>query len=317
MPYVGRLAPSPTGRLHLGIARSSLLAWLDARAHDGRLLLRIEDVDRTRCRAEMADAIVDDLRWLGLDWDAGPDRPGPEGPFVQSEREADYLWALERLTAMGRTYPCTCSRREIALAASAPHGPADEGPRYPETCRNGAIPKPGRTPAIRLKTQPRDRIRHSDRRVGDLSQNVHAVVGDFVLRRTDGHWAYQLAVAVDDARQGVTAIVRGDDLAGSTARQLLLRQLLFADAPPLATLHLPLVRDAAGVRMAKRTGGYTLLSLRQANEPPERIIGMLGASVGLCPTGVERRPADLVQAWIEADFGARLADRGLPSAVNR
>lgn len=313
--YVGRLAPSPTGRIHLGIARTSLLAWLDTRAAGGRLLLRIEDIDQTRCRPEHAAGILDDLRWLGLDWDAGPDRAGPEGPFTQSERAGHYRAALERLTAMGRIYPCTCSRKEIALAASAPHGPSDEGPRYPETCRAGAVPKPGRRPALRLKTKPEDFIAHRDRRRGDLSQNVYRAVGDFVVQRSDQHWAYQLAVAVDDAEQGVTTIVRGDDLARSTARQLLLRQLLYPAAPPLDTLHVPLLLDADGTRIAKRTGGHTIAQLRADGVRPERIIGALAASLGLAAqtttewTTTECRPGDLIEPWRSARRGADLVDR--------
>ena len=310
MAYVGRLAPSPTGRIHLGVARSSLLAWLDARSRDGRLLLRIEDIDRTRCRPEATAGILEDLRWLGLDWDAGPDRPGPEGPFVQSECDDIYQRALEQLTVAGRIYPCTCSRKEIAAAASAPHGPADEGPRYPGTCRHGAVPKPGRRPALRLKTNPGDHIAHRDRRLGDLGQDVHATVGDFVTKRVDGHWAYQLAVTVDDARQGITTVVRGEDLAGSTARQLLLRRLLFPDLGSLDTLHLPLLMDADGVRMAKRTGGHTIEQLRADGARPEDIIGRLAASVGLAPRGEPCTPRALLEAWAASDHGALLRDVG-------
>ncbi|MEO1339140.1 MAG: glutamate--tRNA ligase family protein, partial [Myxococcota bacterium] len=206
MGYVGRLAPSPTGRIHVGIARTSLLAWLDARAHHGQLLLRIEDIDRTRCRDDAESEIIRDLQWLGLNWDEAPDGTGPMGSYRQSDRSSFYLTALDQLFAAGRVYPCTCSRKEIALAASAPHGPADEGPRYPETCRAGARPKPGRRPALRLRTDPTDVIAHRDRRLGELGHDVHAIVGDFVIRRSDEHWAYQLAVSIDDALQGVTDV---------------------------------------------------------------------------------------------------------------
>ena len=298
MAYVGRLAPSPTGRIHLGIARTSLLAWLDARARNGRLLLRIEDIDRTRCQPEATAGILEDLRWLGLDWD--------HGPYIQSQRETAFTQALAQLSEQGRVYPCTCSRKEILRAASAPHGPQDEGPRYPETCRAGARPKPGRTPAQRLRTEPGDHVAHDDRRLGDLSQDVHAEVGDFVIQRSDGHWAYQLAVAVDDAAQGVTCIVRGDDLAGSTARQLLLRRLLFPDLGQVETLHVPLMRDGDGVRIAKRTGGHTIVSLREAGETPAAIIGRLAASVGLVPSGLERRPEELLDAWAATGWGQKL-----------
>ena len=310
--YVGRLAPSPTGLIHLGIARTSLLAWLDARARGGRLLLRIEDIDRDRCRSEATEQLLQDLRWVGLDWDGGPDRPGPEGPYVQSERDAHYLDAIERLRQMDRIYPCTCSRKEIARAASAPHGPQDEGPRYPETCRNGPPNRPDRPAALRLKTVPEDTVVHEDRRLGSLEQDVYRVVGDFVVRRRDQNWAYQLAVTVDDATQGITAVVRGDDLAGSTARQVLLRRLLYPNHPPLETLHVPLVRDAEGTRMAKRIGGHTVQDVRLRGVSPERLVGALAASVGLAAPDAACRPADLLEAWRQSLFGRDLADLGLP-----
>ena len=312
MSYVGRLAPSPTGRLHLGIARTSLLAWLDARTHEGRLILRIEDVDQTRCRPEMIPPVLEDLRWLGLDWDVGPDRPGSDGPYLQSERAGIYGEALERLTSQGRIYPCTCSRKDIARAASAPHGPQDEGPRYPEICRDEFRPRPNRNPALRFRTETGDVVHHFDRRFNrDLSQDVRSAVGDFVVRRTDGHWAYQLAVTVDDALQGVSCIVRGEDLSTSTGRQLLLRRVLFPDAPPLSTLHVPLLRDDAGQRIAKRTGGHTIAEQRAAGVEPETIVGRLAASVGLLDSPRPLRPADLLPAWTATDRGAALVDRGL------
>ncbi|MEM7679161.1 MAG: glutamate--tRNA ligase family protein, partial [Myxococcota bacterium] len=266
----------------------------------------IEDIDQTRCKPEAENEILRDLRWLGLDWDAGPDRAAHQGPFRQSERTPLYRSALASLTTMGRVYPCTCSRKEIALAASAPHGPADEGPRYPETCRNVARPKPGRHPAMRLQTRETDVIEHRDRRLGDLGQNVHAVVGDFVIRRSDEHWAYQLAVSVDDALQDVTDVVRGDDLAGSTARQLLLRRILYPERPPLRTLHVPLMTDESGRRLAKRTGGHTIAGLRAEGATPAKIIGQLAASVGLNPGGHPKEPTDLLTAWENTDFGASL-----------
>lgn len=292
---MGRLAPSPTGRIHLGIGRTSLAAWLDARAHGGRLLLRIEDIDRQRTVEGAADDIRADLEWLGLTWDEGPDVGGPNGPYVQSARDEIYEAALAHLAGLGRTFRCTCSRKEIA-AASAPHGPSDEGPRYPGTCRDAFRPKPGRTPAVRLRTEPGDEVHHTDRAVGDLSQAVDARVGDFVLRRADGLWAYQLAVTVDDLRQGVTCVVRADDLAGSTARQLLLRRLLDPGAAPLETLHVPLMRDEDGRRLAKRSGSTTVAAYREAGTTPEALIGRLAAGLGL-GDGAPAGPEAFVEAW--------------------
>lgn len=327
--YVGRFAPSPTGRMHVGVARTCLGAWLDARRQSGRILLRIEDIDAPRVVPGAADEIRRDLEWLGLDWDEGPDRVGAHGPYFQSEREGHYLAALERLTRLGRTYPCTCSRKEIALASSAPHGPSDEGPRYPETCRDGRGLKPDRPAAIRLCTEPGDVIHHRDRLFGDISQDVHREVGDFVIRRaptperraasedgrsdslrpgavgpTGGLWAYQLAVAADDLAQGITCVVRGADLLGSTPRQLLLRRLLDPGAAPLSTLHLPLVRGEDGKRLAKRDGTAGIAGRRQAGERPERVIGALAASLGLVPPGTELTARELVPLWDPARIAA-------------
>lgn len=155
---------------------------------------------------------------------------------------------------------------------------------------------------------PGDVIAHRDRRVGDLGQDVHETVGDFVVQRVDSHWAYQLAVTVDDAQQGVTTVVRGEDLAGSTARQLLLRRLLYPDLPALETLHVPLLRDPSGARMAKRTGGYTVAEQRATGVPPEEMVGALASSVGLVAGGVARRPIELLESWVAADYGSHLSD---------
>ena len=293
--YVGRLAPSPTGRIHLGIARTSLAAWLDARAAGGVLLLRIEDIDTDRCVKGAADDIMRDLEWLGLSWDYGPDTGGPHAPYTQSERTDRYLAALDVLGQQGRTFLCTCSRKEIALTASAPHGPSDEGPRYPGTCRDAFRPRPGRNPAVRLRTELGDVITHHDRALGALDQDVHAAVGDFILRRTDGLWAYQLAVTVDDLAQGVTTIIRGADLAGSTPRQLLLRRLLDADAGPVDTLHVPLMLGEDGQRLAKRSGSTTVAAHREAGRRPEAVL--------------ESRCPRAYREWLEGDL-AEAGGRG-------
>lgn len=293
MSYLGRLAPSPTGRIHLGIAQTSLAAWLDARTAGGRLILRIEDVDRVRCRKDAVSGLVEDLRWLGLDWDGEPERQSARGPL--------YVRTLARLRSQGRTFACTCTRREV-LAASAPHGNADEPPRYPGTCRNAANEademRARREPAVRLRTEPEDRVQHTDRRLGALDEDVHQRVGDFILRRSDGLWAYQFAVTVDDLDQGVTCIVRGDDLWDSTGRQLLLRRLL-SHGPPaqLETLHVPLVYGPDGKRLAKRDGADSLAALRSRGTPRSEILQGLAKGLDL-DTGVRpRHPRDLLDAW--------------------
>ncbi len=295
--YVGRFAPSPTGAIHLGVARTALVTWLDARAAGGRLVLRIEDVDRPRVVPDAIGWAIEDLRWLGLDWDEGPDVGGPQGPYLQSARDALYLDALARLDALGRTFPCTCSRREVLAAASAPHGPDDDGPRYPGTCRDPTRRRADRPAAIRLATRPGDVITHRDRLFGDVVEDVDARVGDFVVRRADGLWAYQLAVTVDDLLQGVTCVVRGRDLLASTARQALLRRLLAPDAPPLQTLHVPLVVAADGRRLAKRDADTSVRALRAAGVSAEALVGRLAESLGLWPSGEPASARALLSSW--------------------
>ena len=244
----GRFAPSPSGPLHLGNLRTALLAWLFARAAGARFLVRVEDLDPVRSRPEHEAGQLDDLRALGLDWD---------GPVVrQSERRGRHREALEELRAAGRVYPCWCTRAEIRAAASAPHEPAPEG-AYPGTCRRltvaqrGERERSGRPPALRLDAGAR-RVVFEDR----LHGRVEGTVDDVVLWRNDETPAYNLAVVVDDADQGVGEVVRGDDLLDSTPRQLLLATLLGLTAPRHA--HVPLVIGPDGRRLAKRHGAVTL-----------------------------------------------------------
>jgi glutamyl-tRNA synthetase len=289
MSYVGRFAPSPTGRMHLGVARTSLAAWLDARKSGGRILLRIEDIDLQRNVPGAAEALMQDLEWLGLDWDGEPSFQS-----ARFDRDQSALAALER---SGRVFRCTCSRREIALASSAPHGPNDEGPRYPGTCRSGALERPDRPASIRFKTEPGDFVRHTDRRYGPVDQNIHEEAGDFILKRSDGMWAYQLAVVVDDLEQGVNTIVRGADLLRSTPRQILLRELLDPRAEPIASLHVPLILGPTGQRLAKRDGAVAVADQRAAGVTAEVLVGELAKSLGQLERAEPVRPPDLVAAW--------------------
>jgi len=286
-PYRGRLAPSPTGALHLGHARTSLAAWLRARQAGGTLVLRIEDLDGPRVRPGAEAAILRDLRWLGLDWDEGPDVGGPHGPYRQSGRGDRYAAALDLLRRRGRIFRCTCSRKEVAGIASAPHGFEELGVAYPGTCREGPR-HPDRAPAWRFRLDPpapgfRDAFH------GDV--DVPAAASDFVLQRADGVFAYQLAVVVDDAAMGVTEVVRGDDLLSSTPRQLVLYAALGL-APP-GFLHLPLVVDAAGERLSKRSRSVTLAALREGGRRPEEVVGWLAGTLGI-EVGGAARPGDLV-----------------------
>ncbi len=287
--YRGRFAPSPTGRVHLGTARSALLGWLRARRERGAFLLRIEDLDQPRVVPGALEAMLDDLRWLGLDWDEGPDVGGGRGPYVQSQRIEHYRVALERLTAGRHTYPCTCSRKEIAEIASAPHG--EDGPRYPGTCRGGPT-YPEREPAIRFR-MPEPPPAFEDLLRGPSAAGLGG--GDFVVQRRDGVFAYQLACVVDDARMGITEVVRGDDLLASTPRQIALYRAL-GFTPP-AFLHVPLVLGADGERLAKRHGAIAIAELRDAGWTAERLVGRLAHGAGLISEDRPMHPIDLVEGF--------------------
>src|SRR5512138_3594293 len=294
----GRFAPSPTGPLHLGNARTALLSWLAARAAGGAYLMRVEDLDGPRVRAGMEARILSELRWLGLDWDEGPDVGGPAGPYRQSERREAYVRALDRLRAEGRAYPCFCSRAEIAAASQAPHGPTDEGPRYPGTCAALSAAEVARRastrrPAWRLRVPP-GAVVFEDGVHGPRAVDVLAEVGDFVVMRADGVAAYQLAVVVDDAAMEVTDVVRGDDLLSSTARQLLLYRALGLAAPRFA--HVPLVVGEDGERLAKRHGALSLGELRERGADPRAVVASLAALSGLA-AGPQIAARDLVEGF--------------------
>lgn len=283
MSYRGRFAPSPTGDLHLGSAAAALVAWLRARAAGGALILRVEDIDTPRVVDGSEARQLDDLRWLGLDWDAGTDIGGPDAPYRQSERTHLYEAAVARLAAAGAVYLCDCSRREIAGVASAPHA-GEEGPRYPGTCRaRGMSARPWkRPPAIRVALPDRE-VAVDDAFQGVLRQNPLDAVGDFVLRRGDGVYAYQLAVVVDDLAMGITEVVRGADLLASAPRQALLADMLGGRAPGFA--HLPMVVEAGGARLEKRTPRHTLRGLRAAGESPARVLARLARGLGVIGAG--------------------------------
>jgi glutamyl-tRNA synthetase len=279
----GRFAPSPTGPLHLGNARTALLSWLAARAAGAAYVMRVEDLDGPRVRPGLEAQILDELRWLGLDWDEGPDVGGPLGPYRQSERLPRYAAALERLRAAGLAYPCFCSRAEIAAASQAPHGASDEGPRYPGTCRALSPAEvirraAARRPAWRLRVEPGP-VAFDDGVHGLVAHDVAAEVGDFVVARADGVPAYQLAVVVDDAAMQVGEVVRGDDLLPSTARQLLLYRALGLAPPRFA--HVPLVVGPDGARLAKRHGALSLGELRARGAGPRAVVGLLAELSGL------------------------------------
>ncbi|TFZ02157.1 tRNA glutamyl-Q(34) synthetase GluQRS [Ramlibacter henchirensis] len=279
-PYRGRFAPSPTGPLHAGSLVAALASWLDARRNGGTWLVRIEDVDTPRCVPGADRLILDQLARCGLHAD--------EPPLWQSARSTMYRQALDRLIADGQAYPCACSRKDIEEALALQGRPRVRGREapYPGTCRNGLHGRPARAWRLRV---PDGIVRWQDRRLGPQQQDVASEVGDFVLLRADGLWAYQIAVVVDDAGQGITSVVRGEDLADNTARQLLLQRALGVPAP--SYLHTPLVLGANGEKLSKQNGAHALdLSdaLRTLNEA--------AAVLGLPPQA--GTVADALTAWV-------------------
>jgi glutamyl-tRNA synthetase len=268
----GRLAPSPTGAQHIGNARTYLIAWLAARWASGKVVLRIEDIDSPRVKPGAAEQAIDDLRWLGLDWD--------EGPLVQTQRLPLYEAALAKLQTQELVYPCTCTRSDIETAASAPHA-EHEGPIYPGTCAHrgvaDAVKLADRPVAWRFRV-PAGPIDFVDDYRGPVSLDLRQLGGDFVVWKSAGSPAYQLAVVVDDAAQEVTQVIRGDDLLPSTPRQLLLYRALGLTPPRFC--HAPLVVGADGRRLAKRHGDTRLARLREDGVKPEALVGLLAWSCG-------------------------------------
>lgn len=266
----GRFAPSPTGRMHLGNVFSALLSWLSAKSQGGTWLLRIEDIDPQRSKQEYAELIMDDLHWLGLDWD--------EGPYYQSERGDIYEHYLKQLTDNGLTYPCYCTRADI-LATQAPHE-SDGRVVYKGTCRNLAPGVKTGPAAIRMKVPSEGKgiLSFTDGHYGMQTIDLTTHCGDFIVRRKDGAWAYQLAVVVDDALMGINEVVRGCDLLLSSPQQIYLAQQL-GFAPPHFT-HLPLLCNKQGQRLSKRDQSLDMAALRTSNTP-EEIIGMLAHAAGL------------------------------------
>ena len=273
--YVGRLAPSPTGLLHLGHARTFLVAWWRARNLGGRLLMRLEDLDGPRAKPEFADAALRDLAWLGLDWD-GPD-------YLQSTGLAEISAAAAQLEEQGLAYACVCSRGDVRSLQSAPQQ-GDSEPRYPGTCRGKfasvalAEQESGKPAGLRLSVGNAS-VSIKDELLGERSFDVQAEVGDFLIAKRDRAPAYQLAVVVDDARQGVTEVVRGEDLFPSAARQRLLQQAL--GLPSVRYVHVPLVLDESGRRLAKREDDLSLQALREGGTDPRAIVAWAAKSCGI------------------------------------
>ena len=266
--FRGRFAPSPTGEMHLGNARTALLAWLQARANNGKFILRLEDLDTSRTRQGAADQILRDLEWLGLDWDEGWDIGGNFAPYIQSERTALYA----QYAAYLETYPCSCSRKDIQNVVSAPH---NTEPRYLGTCRTRTTH--AQVTALRYQV-PDMEITFTDGLCGTIFENVQNTIGDFVIRRNDGAWAYQLACVVDDLEMQITDVLRGKDLLSSTTRQIMLYHAFKATPPRF--YHVPLLTDFQGQRLAKRDHALSLKSLQESGITPTALTRDLAQSLG-------------------------------------
>ncbi len=291
---VGRFAPTPSGRMHAGNVFAALMAWLSVRSAGGRMVLRIEDLDPRGHRPEATRLLMDDLCWLGLDWD--------EGPYRQSERSEVYAEAIARLDELGLLYPCFCTRAELH-AASAPHA-SDGTPIYAGTCRGLSTAEVTRRsavrpPATRLRVpdedDPAGTVSFVDLAYGPHTQVLARECGDFLVRRSDGVIAYQLAVVVDDALMGVNQVVRGNDLLGSTARQIYLQRLLGYEQPSYG--HVPLLVAPDGRRLSKRDRDLDLGQIRAREPGPEVLLGRLAAAVGLVEKGESVSADDLVERF--------------------
>lgn len=288
-----RLAPSPTGALHLGNARTFLINWLLARQNNWHIILRVEDLDGPRIKAGAAEQLITDLRWIGIDWD--------EGPFHQSGNPNAYARSINHLIEAGLAYPCICTRKEVELAASAPH--AEDGSAiYPGTCRgrfktiSEAEKIAGRPPAIRFAV-PNETIEWLDGFAGHQQYDVARQLGDFVIAKSDGTPAYQLAVVVDDAQSNVTHIVRGDDLLDSTPRQMLLYHALGMPQKIPTYYHLPLIVGADARRLAKRHGDTRLAFYREQGVPASRVIALLAKWCGIEPGRPIKTARDLIERF--------------------
>ena len=300
-PVKGRFAPSPTGRMHAGNVFAALVAWLVAKSQGGNVVLRIEDLDAERSKPQFIDAVQRDFEALGLTWD--------EGPFFQHDRTEAYRTAFEELRARGLVYPCYCTRADLH-AASAPH--RGEKPVYPGTCRHlsaeerAAREAAGRHPAERL-TVPDETISFIDAVQGPYAQNLERECGDFLVRRSDGAFAYQLAVVVDDAAQGITSVVRGVDLLCSTPQQIYLQRLLGAPEPQYA--HVPLIAAEQDRRLSKRDHDAALDTLLAHFKTPAAVIGHIAGITGLAPTCDPATPEELLATFSADALPGMFADK--------
>ena len=308
----GRFAPSPSGRMHLGNLFTALLAWLSVRSAGGTMVLRMEDLDPDRCRPEYARVLAEDLDWLGLDWDEGYGVGGPHGPYLQSQRAEYYAACFGRLEEKGLVYPCFCTQAE-RLAASAPHR-ADGRTVYDGRCRDrteeerAALAR-ARRPAWRVRV-PEERVSFVDGHLGPFAEDLARDCGDFIVRRSDGVYAYQLAVVADDGAMEINQVVRGEDLLASTPCQLYLYRLLGRSAPRF--FHVPLLLSEDGRRLSKRDGDLDMGALRERFSPQE-LTGRLAFLAGLAEKPDPVRPSELISTFSWANVPR--SGRAVPSAL--
>ena len=317
----GRFAPSPSGPLHIGNARTALLTWLSVRAQGGTLVWRLEDLDGPRTVVGMPEQALSDLAWLGLDWDEGGELGGPHAPYTQSQRSDRYEDALRRLHTGNRIFPCSRSRSDLRTIASAPHGPAVSSP-YPASLRPTelqpgwleAIATTGTVAAVRFAAAA-GVVAFDDGLFGNQTENVTQVVGDFVLKRRDGQYAYQLAVVVDDLDMNISEVVRGADLLSSTARQIQLIGALGGSIPRY--VHVPLVLNAAGEKLSKRDEGLTVATMRETGVDARHLCGYLAYSAGLLARPLPLHPRELVDnfAWNRVAHTDWRLPEDLPAAL--
>lgn len=300
METKGRFAPSPSGRMHLGNIFSALMSWLSAKSKGGKWVLRIEDLDPQRSRLEYARLIEDDLHWLGLEWDEGGiDGKGESAPYCQSLRSDIYNKVFSQLSDMGLTYECRCTRGEI-LSTQAPHE-SDGRIVYSGTCRPprlGGLPIPSDRLGMPIRATrlyvSKNTINFTDRTYGFQSVNLAEHCGDFVIKRADGAWSYQLAVVADDADMGITEVVRGSDLLLSSAQQIYLYNLLGINPPEFA--HVPILCNSSGIRLSKRDSSLSMEQLRK-DFSPGRLLGLLASLAGLIPYAESVNPKDLIEIF--------------------
>lgn len=304
----GRFAPTPSGHIHIGNARTALVTWLSVRSKEGKLIWRLEDLDQPRNLEGAAEQAIEDLKWLGLNWDEGGGKGGPFSPYTQSERFEYYENALKKLAELDRLFPCSYSRRELENIARAPHSGQEFRKAYSPSLRPQGLDQKWYTDyasksdfAFRFKVEP-GVVRFDDGLFGSREENVAETLGDFVLKRKDSIYAYQLAVVVDDIAMDITEVVRGSDLLDSTARQIQLIEALGAEVP--SYLHVPMILNSDGEKLSKRNKAIEIRELRKEGVLPEQVLGYFAHSLGLIDRRERLKPEDLLASFSPSEISS-------------